>query len=596
MVLARAVVLTLTLLAALPAQADRARPKTLHVAFPIAETGFDPAQVSDNYSITICSHIFESLYGYDHLARPVKIKPVTAAGMPEVSADFRTWTVRIRPGILFADDPVFKGKPRELTAQDYVYSYKRFADPANKSPLWTSIEKAGFMGMAALRRQALGGKAFDYEREIAGMRALDRYTIQFKLDAPRPRLLDTLAINWFGAVAREVVTAYGDRIVEHPVGTGPFRLAQWRRSSQIVLERNPVFREMYYDAEPADDDTEGQAILAQLKGRRLPMVDRVEISIVSEEQPRWLAFLDGSIDSIDLPTDFLRLSMPNGKVAPNLARRGIRGYRELTQTVSYTFFNMDDPVVGGYTPEKVALRRAIGLAMNVERQIQLVRGGQAVVAQSPVPAQTSAFDPAFRSENGEYSPARAKALLDLFGYVDRNGDGWREMPDGAPLVLEFASEPDQRSRRFDELMKHDMDAVGIRSVVKVAPWPEQAKAARAGKLMIWTLGYGVTSPDSAEIFDWYASSGIGGFNFARFKLPAMESIIDRLQALPDGAERSALINEAKRIAIAYMPYKVTVHRVESYMAQPWLIGYRPTVFWSNWYHMVDIDESRRAAH
>jgi len=224
-----------------------------------------------------------------------------------------------------------------------------------------------------------------------------------------------------------------------------------------------------------------------------------------------------------------------------------------------------------------------------------VRGGQGIVAQSTIPAQTSAFDPAFRSETGEYNPAKAKALLDLYGYVDRDGGGWRDMPDGSPLVLEFASEPDQRSRRVDELMQRDQDAIGVRARRVVAQWPENVKAARAGKLMIWTLGYGVASPDDAEILDWYNNSAIGGFNLAHFKWPAMDATIARLEALPNGPERSALLYEAKWIAIVCMPYKVTVHRVTSYTAQPWLIGYRLPVFWNNWYRTVDIDEPRRAA-
>ncbi len=283
------------------------------------------------------------------------------------------------------------------------------------------------------------------------MRALDRHTVQFRLEAPRPRFIETLAaMDLTGAVAREVVEFYGDKIGEHPVGTGPFRLGAWRRSSQIVLERNPGYRERLWHAEPAPDDAEGQAIVARLKGRRLPLVDRVEISIIEESQPRWLSFLNGQANFLErLPEDFVNVAMPGGRTAPNLLKQGIRGQRVLTTDVVMTYFNMEDELVGGYTPEKVALRRAISLSVDLDREIRVARRGMAIPAQSPLIPYTTGYDPKFKSENSEYNPARAKALLDLYGYVDRNGDGWRERPDGSPLVLQSATQPDQRSRQLN---------------------------------------------------------------------------------------------------------------------------------------------------
>ena len=219
--------------------------KTLRYAFLVSETGFDPPQLSDLYSRSVTGHIFDSLYRYDHLARPYLVKPNTAVDMPEAADDFKTWTVRIQPGIFFADDPAFKGKRRELTAEDYVFSYKRFFDPAVKSPLYSNLAEDRMLGMAALREKAIKRKQpFDYDQPVEGLRALDRYTLQFRLEQSRPRFLYKLALpDAFGAVAREVVEAYGAQIMSHPVGTGPFMLDTWRRSSFIRLVRNPGFRE-----------------------------------------------------------------------------------------------------------------------------------------------------------------------------------------------------------------------------------------------------------------------------------------------------------------------------------------------------------------
>jgi ABC-type transport system substrate-binding protein len=571
--------------------------KVLRYAFRVAETSFDPAQVNDIYSRTVTPHIFEGLYGYDHLARPYRIKPVTAAAMPEVSDDFRTWTVRLQPGIFFAADPAFGGRPRELTAHDYVYSFKRFADPALKSPTWTGLEQQGIVGLAALRRAALDGRQpFDYDRPIEGLQALDRHTIRFRLQAPRPRFLQTLATgDLYGAVAREVVEAYGDAIGAHPVGTGPFRLVQWRRSSFIALERNPDYRERVYDTEPAPDDAEGQALRARFEGRRLPMVDRVEISVIEEEQPRWLSFLQGRHDFLEqMPAQFSELAMPNGRMAPNLARDGVRGYRMVRPDMFYMLFNMAHPVIGGLAPERVALRRAIGLALDVPREIALIWRGQAIPAQSPLMPGTRGYDAAFKSEMGDHDPARAMALLDLYGWIDRDGDGWRDQPDGRPLVLEITTQTDHQSRALDDLRRKNLAAVGLRVEHRPAQWPENLKAARAGQYMVWRVGGSAAAPDGQPALARYHSRQIGGQNMGRFVLPAFDALYERMELIPDGPERDALFHQAKRLAVAYAPYKTLIHRVVTDLAQPQLLGYRRPLFWQDWWHMVDIDVGEAA--
>ena len=364
--------------------AETANDNVLRVPFEAAETGFDPAQVGDRYSARVNAHIFESLYHYDLLALPVKIRPLTAAALPEVSADYRVWTVRLQPGIRFADDPAFGGRPRELVAQDYVYAIKRFFDPALRSPGYSGLAEEGIEGLDALRDAALDGhRRFDYDREAAGLRALDRHTLQFRLRAPRPRFLDTLcSSSLLGAVAREVVEFYGDAIMAHPVGTGPYRLKSWRRSSRIVLERNPQYREVRYDGEPAADDAQGRAWLARFKGRRLPLNDGVEIAVLEEGQARWLTFMSGEVDYVRAPPEFAPLAAPGGTLAPHLAKRGIGLRRYVNPDFVMSWFNMEDPVVGGYTPEKVALRRAIGLAYDIDREVRIVRRDSEIAAHS----------------------------------------------------------------------------------------------------------------------------------------------------------------------------------------------------------------------
>ena len=572
-------------------------PKVLRYAFPAAETGFDPVQISDLYSRIVTAHVFEAPLRFDHLARPFKLQPNTAAAMPEISADSTRFTVRIRPGIHFSDDPAFGGRKRELTAADYLYQYKRFFDPRWKAPYVAAWTVSRIVGLNEYRDEVLKSKRpFDYDRPIEGLRTLDRHTFEIRLAAPDPRF-----IYWFaaadvaGAVAREVVERYGEKIMEHPVGTGPYVLAEWRRSSKLALARNPGFREVLWNAEPNADDGEGQKLAERLRGRRLPLIDRVEVAIVEENQPRYLAFLNNEHDVLyGTPLDFANLVVPGGKLAPHLARRGIGLRRVLANDVTMSVYNMEHAVIGGYTPERVALRRAINLAVDVQKEIRLARRGQAIPAQGPIQPLTYGYDPDFRSEMGEYDPARARALLDMYGYVDRNGDGWREQPDGSPLALEYSTQSDQISRQFDELWKKNMESLGLKIEFRVAPWPEQLKQARAGKFMIWGVGLTADRPDGQAVLRVGYSPDVGGQNLSRFLLAEFDHVYERISTLPDGDERFARFARASKILIAYAPYKFHVHRILNDLTQPWVIGLRRPPFWQDWWQYVDLDLEARA--
>jgi len=581
------------------AQQAPAAPKVVRYAFLSAETSLDPARISDLYSRIVTAHVFDALYKYDYLSTVPAVRPNTAVAMPEIADDFKTWTIRIKPGIYFTDDPAFGGKKRELVAADYVYSWKRLYDPVNKCPLYDSYREKGVIGVDELRQAVLKNKTpFDYDREVAGLRALDRYTLQFKLDKPNPRFLYILADNGItNALAREVVEYYKDAIGDHPVGTGPFRLASWRRSSRMVLERNPNFREEFYDGQPAADDAKAQALLQKFKGRRIPMIDRVEISVIEEPQPRWLSFVNSEFDIVaPLPYEFAAQAVPNGKLAPNLAKRGIQLDRVLSPDRTLTYFNMEDPVVGGYTPDRVALRRAINLGIDVQHEIMFIRMGQAIPAQSLVAPNTHGYDPHYKNENSDYDLARAKALLDMYGYVDRDGDGWRDMPDGKPLVVEYASYPDSSGRQFSEEWGTALTALNIRFKIRMAQFPEQLKAGKAGQLMVWQLGYTAINPDLQDGLQLLYGPASGGQNLSRFRHAEFDALYERMLKLPDGAERLALVNEALKIATAYAPMKVRVHRVLNDLMQPWLVGYRHPMFGNQWWQYVDIDDSLRPAH
>jgi ABC-type transport system substrate-binding protein len=566
-------------------------PKTLRLGLAATETQLDPAQTeSSRYTTQVLACIFEAPLRFDYLARPTKLQPATAAALPEISADGRQMTVRIRPGILFADDPAFGGRPRELTAADYVYAIKRFYDPRWKSSDLYLFEDAGLLGLSELRREALAARRpFDYDRPVEGLQALDRYTFRLRFAEPAPRFVYNLAHPYLsGAVAREVVERYGTDIGSHPVGTGPFRLASWRRGSLLVLERSPSYRGDPYAGEPSDDPR-AQAIARRLAGRRLPCVDRIEFHIIEEQQPMWLSFLGAQLDLIEVPGGFGSLAVPNGQLAPFLRRKGVQLDLSRAPDMSMSFFNGDDPVVGGNAPEKVALRRAIALAHDDAAWRRLARGGLAVPAQSVIPPFTSGFDEAYRSEMSEHDPAKARALLDVYGYLDRDGDGWRELPDGRPLTLRVASLQNQAQRDIQEIWHRSLRRIGIRVQFEIAGWAEMLKRSRAGTLQIWGYAWSAASPDGGFFLSIAYGPNASESNDARFALPAFDRLYERQRRLPDGPERAALMHEAKNMLVAYMPYKVHGHRLQADLMQPWVQHYWRHPFMRDVYHYLDVD-------
>ena len=567
--------------------------KTLRVAFPVGETGFDPAGSNDLYSNQINRVIFDPLYSYSYLARPYTVAPNTAATMPEISADGKTWTIKVKAGIYFADDPAFKGKKRELTAADYVYSWKRLLDPKVLSTGSDLFDETAVGAAAAIAAAKKTGK-FDYDAPLEGLQAIDRHTIRIKLLRPDYDLLTSLTATGTAAVAREVVEAYADpggRVMANPVGTGPYLLKEWRRGQKITLEANPGFRDETFpdSADPAD-----RALVAQMRGKKLPAIGRIEVSILEEANTRLLAFEKRDLDYLDLQEMALNLIDGNQQLKPKYAQQGITLARGLRPAIRFTYFNMDDPVVGGYGKEKIALRRAIGMAYNTDEETRVVWQGQAIPATQFLPPHVFGFDET-KKDPARFDPAAAKALLDRFGYVDRTGDGWRDLPDGKPLTLMVSSQPSGLERQLDELWKKSMTAVGIRVDFNKQKWPDLLKAGRAGQLQMFTLGNIASSTDGFNYFGLLWGKQAGFSNLSRFALPEYDRLYEQGLPLPNGPERLKLMRQMSDLVTVYAPWKFGIYRYENIVVHPWVLGYKHNVFNSHHWKYYDLDLARRAA-
>jgi ABC-type transport system substrate-binding protein len=569
--------------------------KTLRVAFAAAENGFDPQAIYDVYSDAVCSAIFDPLYTHDYFARPVQMVPNTAESLPQITDGGRTYTIKVKRGIYFATDPAFKGKKRELTAEDYVYSIKRIFDPKVRSYDVYLFENS-LVGLDAPLARARKSGTFDYDEKIEGLQALDRYTLRIRFRRPEYAFQWWLATRNLAAVAREVVEAYGDsshRVMEHPVGTGPYRLKSWLRGQKIILEANPDFRDMRYPQPPTGESAD-TTVAKGLVGRPLPVVGSIEISIIEEGQPRLLTFESGKLDYLSLanPASLAANVLDGDRLKPVFANKGIVLQRGVEPSLTFFFFNLDDPVVGGYTPAKVALRRAASMGYDRDAAIRILENGQGKPASQPVPPALFGHDPAADAKSA-YDPAAARALLDKFGYKDRDGDGYRENPDGTTLTLVKASTTDAAARVSDELWKKNMDEIGLRITFLKNKWPELNKMSEAGQLMMWGVGWIASTPDGDPFYSYLYSKNIGTSNDARLRLPQYDKLYEQAHALSDGGERNALFRKMTELIVGYAPWIMSTYPYYNVVAQPWLKGFKFNPFKTHQWQYYDVDASAR---
>ena len=571
--------------------------KVLRTSFKTAETGFDCQRLSDVYSNDVCAQIFDTPLDYDYLARPSKLVPGLVSEVPAPEQGGLVYTFRFKRGIYFASDPAFKGVKRELVAADLEYSIKRLLDPVIASPNSWQVE-GRIAGLDELAEKAKKTGKYDYAAKVAGLQLLDRYTLRITLTKPDFNFLYVFAMPTLTPLAHEVIEYYKDDVMAHPVGTGPFKLVQWVRRSKIVLERNPEYRDEVLDTTYANQQDEwDREVVSSIAGKKLPLLDRIEIYPIDAEQPRFLAFMNGEHDLLpETPSTYAAQVMPNGKLSPALQSQHVRAFVELQPEVTYDAFNMDDPVVGGYDAQHVALRRAMALGYNRNQEISVIRRNTPMAAQSPIPPGVVGYDATFTAVDQDYDPARAKALLDMYGYVDRDGDGYREQPDGSPLVIEYKISSGGLSYvMLAQLWEKSMKAIGVRMNTVSVQFADLIRDQKVGKFQMSGAAWIADYPDAQNFLQLFYGPNTGSSNNARFNLPEFDALYRQALAMPDSPERNALYREMNRYLLAYVPWKFGVHRSYIHLMRPWVKGFKKHPMYHSRFKYLDIDVAAQQA-
>jgi len=511
-----------------------------------APSSLDPAQASNIYANFLAVNLFDTLYRYKYLARPYQLQTNLAEGMPQVSADGLIYTIRIKPGVHFIDDPAFpEGQGRAVRAEDFVYSIKRHFDPASRAQgawLW----QGRIVGLDEWKDNGA-----NYEEDVAGLRALDERTIQIQLISPFPQLTHTLAQGFAAIVPREAVERYGSEFAVRPVGSGPFRLAAFH-SARAVLVRNAGFRKEPFslEAEGYDPATQSGYGLEALADRVPPFSDRIEVEFVSEDAARWNAFIAGEVDFIKVPVtqfDQVLASRDPPALTPDMAER-YHLAANLESGFVHTDFNMDDRRIG-YHPDpdqaarNRALRCAIIKAFDWQRRNEVFYYGIGQVFPGIIPPVAPEFDPAEDRAAVSRDLDGANALLSSYGWTPAN------LPE-----LEYGFTASVTERQMFEQFRSFMGDIGypqdkIRPLT-YATYGDYARAYLNREVMLATTAWTMDYPDAENTMQLYFGPNASpGSNTANYNNEEFNRLYRASGTMQPSPLRTAMYRNMNRLVL-----------------------------------------------
>jgi ABC-type transport system substrate-binding protein len=606
-----------------------ARAKVLYLSYPIAPKTLDPAVGYSVYDAQVTGNIFGTLFEYDYLERPYRLIPALAEAVPRgepTAAGHVAYRFALRPGVLFQDDDCFaldgsRRRTRAVTAADVVFALNRLADPEVGSPVVDTFGKLDGFREFAERLRALRAADPDfaalridaqYARAggIAGVRALSETELEIVLREAYPQILYWFAMPFTAPQAWEAVATYDgrdgrDNLADHPVGTGPFRLTRYERLNRIVLERNPNWYGVLhpewrapgtvYPSSGTPADAAAGLLAADVVGRPLPFLDRIELRREPESVPAFMKFMQGYYDQSPIVRESFDRTVQHGTLTADLSSRGLQLGRVVEATVYYLGFNMDDPVVGAAAGARSrALRQAMSLAIDGAEFLRIFNNGRGVAAQSPLPPDIFGYDPGYRNPYRSVDLARAAALLAMGGYP--NGI---DPASGQPLRLTLdVNDTSSRALLMFEFFRDSWKRLGLDVEVTATDYNAFQDKMRRGAYQVYWWGWGADYPDPENfLFLLYGPMGrtrSGGPNDANFADPRYDQLFVRMRARENDPERAALIAEMRAILERECPWIPVFHREQYTLSQPWLQHAKPSALTLPTEKYLDLDPGARA--
>jgi ABC-type transport system substrate-binding protein len=543
--------------------------------------GLDPLRANDLYSSTVVAQIFEGLLQYQYLKRPYELAPALADGMPVSSDNGLTHTFKIKPGVKFQNNPAFQGSTgRELVAEDFIYSWKRLADPKNASEgFW--IFDGKIKGLNEWADAMKAGKA-TYDTPIEGLQAPDKYTLVIKLIRPYYQLYYVLATPYSTVVPKEAIAKYGDEFINNPVGTGPFMLeksSDWVRNSKITLKKNPHWHSETYPSEGEPGDKE-KGLLADA-GKTLPFAEKLVFTELPEDQPRWQNLIKGNFEYGEIPNDNFESAIKDNKIAPELATKGMSLEITPNADVTYVGINMKDPILG----KNKDLRQALSLAQDSKTLIQKFLNGRAVIAQGPVPPGLSSYDANFKNPYQQFSVEKAKEALKKAGYPDGKG-----LPE-----LTYDGLADSKARQQAEFFAQNMAAIGVKVKISANTWPQFQEKIKNGQAQLFGIAWGADYPDAQNFYQLlYSKNASPGPNDTSFSNAEFDKLYEQSLALPPGAERDAVYQKLRDVTVEEAPWIFNAHRLGYRLIHGWVHNFKWNEIKLDYFKYLRVDPKERA--
>jgi ABC-type transport system substrate-binding protein len=537
---------------------------TLFVAYGSNIKTLDPGNIGDTTSSGVAGNVFECLYNYDYEARPYRLIPELATDLPEIAGDGLTLKVGVRPGVHYfdpeakvpgwravagEDGKVLGAVGPEVVAEDFVYAWKRMANFHHASQNYSAIFEARVEGLDEWRAytKSVAPAAVDYDRPVAGFRALDPHTIEIRLLRPDPQLRYNLAHLPTAPLSRQAAEYWGEALKHHPIGTGPYVLREHLPEQRLVFEVNPVYAER-----PADGVTS--------PGWRAPSIRRVRMDYFDEDLPAWALFQQGLLDVAGIPKDVFAqaIDLRTRNLTPDMEAKGIRLRKEPSPGVYYYGFNMTDPVVGKNKP----LRQAMSMAFDRDEYIELFLNGRGQAAMGPIPPGFPTYDPALVNPNARFDLEGARAKVEEARQVH-----------GGPLppISLLMPGTDTSVRQMAEYTKKQMARIGIEVRVEYRTWARFQEMIDQKQAQFYALGWIADYPDEQTFLQlFWTKNASPGPNSANYSNPEYDALYERAITMNPGPERDELYRRMQRIVMDDTPWLLTFFPVSYTLYYDWV--------------------------
>ena len=606
----------------------------------------DPVRAYSADEGVIIDNIYEPPLQYHFLKRPYQLEPASASSMPVTSylddnfnslpedaenPAYSLLTISIKQNTLYQPHPAFvknaagnyryifntaeeskdyvvlqdfpEQGTRELVVDDFIYQIKRMGDTSNKSPLvgfmWDYIDgmKEFSDNVSAVQKTMDKDQWLDLRQyEMSGLSKIDDYTFSIRIKGKYPQFQYWLAMRFFAPIPWEADRFYYNPgfkdknliLDSNPVGTGPFMMVSNKPKDEIVLAKNPNYRDDYYPTEGASGDRE-RGFLNDA-GKRLPLVDKLVFRHEGSAVAKWSKFKQGYLDRAGEISTNIRasnfdqaftVSGTGVELSDELKALNMTMDQEIRPSISYVAFNMLDPVVGGYTEDKRKLRQAISIVWNTQEQIDIFINGLGQVAQSPVPPGLFGYRGGEEGVNNYVSDWKngrskrksvdyARQLLAEAGYP--NG---RNAKTGKPVILYYdTSERDDGP--IADWRKKQLAKLGIQLEFRSTDFNRFKEKLRGGNTQMFNWGWLADYPDP-ENFLFLLDSRQGskkcncdGSNSSNYDNPEYDALYDRMKTLPNGPERQMIIDKMVEIVRRDAPWIWGYNTTEFYLGNEWV--------------------------